>query len=209
MHKNSNINNSEEKLNPVPHKYQVSRLTKILFISFFIIGVGAYFYLIIDRRISQRKFMFENQMGAIRLAPTLAPSISMKDPASGLDSNLKDHVALGQWVLLNMWATWCPPCQEEMPSLKLLHQQLGQKIKIIALSVDEDKEALYEYIKKHELDFAVFQDHKQVSPGLLGINKYPETFLISPQGVLTVQLSGPRNWASAAMTKYLTSIINP
>jgi len=200
------INNiNEEKLNPAPYKYQVSYITKLIFIACFIGGVGAYFYLIIDRRISQRKFMFENQMAAIRLAPVVVPSITVTDLASGLDSNLKDHVA--QWTLLNIWATWCPPCQEEMPSLELLHQHLGQKIKIIALSVDEDKQALHKFIKNHQLSFTLFHDQNLASAGLFNINKYPETFLISPDGVLTVQLSGPRNWASAAMTNYLLSVI--
>ena len=109
--------------------------------------------------------------------------------------------------MLNIWATWCVSCQEEMPSLKLLHEQLGSKIQIIALSVDDNKDEFITYIKNNNINFKVFHDTKQTSAGLLGISKYPETFLISPAGVLTVQLSGPRNWASPAMIKYLTNII--
>jgi thiol-disulfide isomerase/thioredoxin len=201
---NTSIN--EEALNPAPHKYQVSQFTKIIFLAFFIIGLGSYFYLIIDRRISQRRFMFENQMGATRIAPMLTPSINITDAISGLDSNLRDH--RGSWVLLNIWATWCSTCQEEMPSIELLHQELGEKIKIIALSIDDNREELDKYIKNHDLNFKIFHDKEQQIPRLFGINKYPETFLISPDGMLTFQFSGPRNWASATMTKYLSSIIN-
>ena len=82
-------NNNDEKLNPPPHKYQVSRLTKTLFICFFIIGIGAYFYMIIDRRIAQRQFMLENHMGAVRLAPVVVPSITIHDLDSNLDSNFE------------------------------------------------------------------------------------------------------------------------
>lgn len=195
----------EHELNPAPHKYKVSSVTKVIFLLMFIMGVGAYFYSVISRRVAQSKFMLENQMAAVRLAPTRVPELMLSDPLNEEVTSLSKH--LGQWTLLNIWATWCPPCQEEMPSLELLHKKMGHQIKIIALSVDDNIEALKEFMRSHKPSFDIFHDREQISPRLLGISKYPETFLISPEGVLTRQLSGPRDWASAAALNYLVSII--
>ena len=201
-----NNSHNEDKLNPPPYRYKVSNLTKIIFIIIFLLGVIGYFYMIIDRRISQRKFMLENQIAAIRLAPIPVPELIFAEPMSGNLININNYA--GQWILLNIWATWCPTCQEEMPSLELLHKQLDNKIKIIAISVDESKEALVSFVNTHKPKFTILHDNQQISPKIFNISKYPETFLISPAGILSAQLSGPRDWSSPAMIKYLLDLIS-
>lgn len=195
----------ENTLNPVPYKYKVSNLVKIIFVLFFMIGIFLYFYMIIDRRISQRRFMLENQMAAVRLAPMAVPSFIMSDPVTNNKINLSDFQ--GQWILLNMWATWCPPCQEEMPSLELLHNKLGDRVKIIALSVDDNAQAIKDFIKIHKPSFIIMHDFEHKSANVFGVSKYPETFLISPAGILIAQLSGPRDWASDSMLTWVLSML--
>jgi thiol-disulfide isomerase/thioredoxin len=201
MHKNT----SENTLNPPPYKYKVSFLTKIIFLILFILSIIFYFYINIDRRVSQRKFILENQIAARRLSPVLMPHLIINDRKTRTDSDLYDY--RGQWLLLNIWATWCPSCQEEMPSLELLHQKIGDRIKIIALSIDDNIEALDEFIKINNPSFKVFHDSEHKSSSLLGISKYPETFMISPDGLLKLQLSGARDWASPLIINYILNTI--
>jgi thiol-disulfide isomerase/thioredoxin len=197
---------NESECNPAPIKYFVSRKTKIIFAFGCLIGLLVYFYLIIDRRNSQKNFILENHVAAIRITPATLPDFKIFDVKNNNFVSLKNNN--NQWTLLNIWATWCASCQQEMPSLELLHQQLGTKIKIIALSVDDTSDVVAEYIKTHGPSFTIYHDKDQKSASLLGIRKYPETFLINPDGVITTQLSGPRDWAAPSMIKYLMSATN-
>ncbi|USN51944.1 MAG: TlpA family protein disulfide reductase [Myxococcales bacterium] len=113
----------------------------------------------------------------------------------------------GKWVLLNLWATWCPPCQAEMPSLEILEKNFGDKLTIIALSADDSIEPVLSYIQTHKPSFKVYFDQKKQMTKLLGIDKYPETFLISPEGRFVSQMSGPRDWSSKAAFSYFEHII--
>ncbi len=65
----------------------------------------------------------------------------------------------GQTVVLNFWATWCPPCVEEMPSLVQLDQRMGNKgIKIVGVSVDVDSDAYHKFLKDYKVDFLTVRD---------------------------------------------------
>ncbi|MDO8426040.1 MAG: redoxin domain-containing protein, partial [Deltaproteobacteria bacterium] len=79
---------------------------------------------------------------------------------TGKPVSLKDY--RGKVVFLNFWATWCKPCEEEMPSMEALYQGLkGQPFEIIAVSVDKDgPEAVANYVKKYGLSFTVLHDRR-------------------------------------------------
>lgn len=198
-------NNEEHILNPPPKKYRVVPVVKLVFLLVFLAGLTFYFYMIVDRRLSQSQYLLENQMAAVKLVPSAVPLISMLDPLTNKENNFSHY--RGQWVLLNLWATWCPPCQAEMPSLELLEKSLGYKLTIIALSVDDKIDPVMDYIATNKPSFKVFFDAEKVVPKLFGLDKYPETFLISPDGQFFAQFSGPRDWSSAAALSYFEKII--
>lgn len=204
-HHNEQIIDDEQTLNPPPSTYKVSFFTKCVFLVLFGLGISAYAYMIIERRLSQNRFLMNNQMAAVKLTPTALPSVNVYDLSAGADINLSSEVA--SWTLLNLWATWCPPCKEEMPSLELLQQKLKGKLKIIALSVDDNIDSVKEFVAINKPSFKVFWDKSQISPAIFGVEKYPETFLISPDGLLTTQFSGPRDWGSSRALDYFLNII--
>lgn len=172
------MNVEEHILNPPPKKYRVVPAVKLIFALFFLLGLSFYFYMIVERRLSQSQYLLENQMAAVKLVPSSVPPVLMSDPISKKEINISEF--RGQWLLLNLWATWCPPCQAEMPSLEALEKNLGHKLKIIALSLDDKTEPVIDFITTNKPSFSVFLDSEKVVPKLFGVDKYPETFLISP-----------------------------
>lgn len=193
---------TEEELNPAPKNFRPSFNTKVAFLCLAVLGIFAYGYMIVDRRLHQAEFLENNQMAAIKLVKTPVPNTEALDPKTDRVLHLYDLLG-HKWTLLNIWATWCPPCQEEMPSIELLHQQLKDELNIVALSVDEDVEAVKQFIKTNNPSFLVLWNQGKDIASRLGLSKYPETFLISPDGLLTIQFSGPRDWASKMAVNYL------
>lgn len=99
-------------------------------------------------------------------------------------------------LVINFWATWCPPCREEMPSLQALSTELDpERFAVIGISVDEDLNLLKEFLLEYAIDFAVLQDSAgQALAAPLKIISYPETLIVSPQGEVLHRVSGTREW---------------
>jgi len=109
----------------------------------------------------------------------------------------------GKPVVLNFWATWCPPCVEEIPSLVALQKQLGDKVVILAVSTDEDEDAYKKFTKLHMPGVLTVRDSKHVSNSLYGTFAFPETFAIDRQGVLRRKFIGAVKWTSPEIVDYL------
>jgi len=102
----------------------------------------------------------------------------------------------GKVVLLNFWATWCKPCEEEMPSMERLHQQYKDK-GLVVLAISEDvggASVVTPYLKKHKLTFPVGLDPKSSVAGLYGVWAVPSTFIIDKRGNRTLFANGSREW---------------
>lgn len=121
-----------------------------------------------------------------------APSFSLASRTGVV--TLKDYS--GQVVLVNFWATWCPPCASEMPSLERLNQRMsGKKFKILAVSLDEEGwPAIDRFIKKIPLRMTVLMDARGDVASEYGTSFLPESYLIDRQGVIVQKYSGPRDW---------------
>ena len=91
----------------------------------------------------------------------VAPDFVASDVMTGEIRTLSDYS--GQVVLLNIWATWCVPCEVEMPSMERLHRQLGPEgLRVVAVSVDETgSEHVSDWVRKHGLTFDVLQDRSR------------------------------------------------
>jgi len=111
-------------------------------------------------------------------------------------------------LLINFWATWCAPCRSEMPELQQLSNSLDKdRFIVIGVSVDEDKNLMKEFLLQKNIKFTNVQDiNQQLSQKLLSINSFPETFIISPQGIIIRRITGVRDWNSKSINLLLESI---
>ncbi len=111
----------------------------------------------------------------------------------------------GKPVLLNFWATWCPPCVEEMPSLVLLQKQMGDKVTILAVSEDADDGAYKQFVHDHGVDLLTIRDTQQKNE-LYGTFKFPETFVIDRNGKIVRKFIGATDWTSPDIVDYLNKL---
>jgi peroxiredoxin len=155
----------------------------------------------------QTKDSFYNQSSGPRLAKGLpAPNFSLPD-LDGQMVGLADYK--GKVVLLNIWATWCPPCVEEMPSMEKLYQELkGEGFEILAVSIDESgAQDVLPFMKKHKLSFPALIDLKGTIKGLYQATGVPESFIIDKDGILIEKVIGPRNWAMPEAIRFFRNLI--
>lgn len=137
------------------------------------------------------------------------------DPApnftfSGLDGkivSLADY--RGQVVLVNIWATWCPPCVDEMPSMEKLYQELkDENFEILAVSIDAlGTKAVAPFMKKYNLTFPALMDPDGAIKTLYQTTGVPESFIINQQGILVEKIIGPRNWATPAVVDFFRNLL--
>ncbi len=126
--------------------------------------------------------------------PKALPDISFMD-ADGQQTSLAAF--RGKLLLLNIWATWCPPCIEELPSMIQLANRLNdQSFAFVALSADRDPfERVPEFLQRHELtDLPVYYDSNLSVSRALGINHMPTTLIINPSGEEAARLEGTFDW---------------
>lgn len=120
----------------------------------------------------------------------------------GLDGTLHDSARYaGQPLLVNFWATWCPPCRAEMADLETLHARLAPRgLKLLAVSVDADTNLVREYVRQEKLSFTVLLDVGQHWAGTaLRVPGFPTTYLVGRDGTIREALMAPRAWAEEAM----------
>ena len=135
-----------------------------------------------------------------------APNFSLPD-LDGQMVSLADY--RGKVVLLNIWATWCPPCLEEMPSMEKLYQELkGEGFEILAVSIDESgAQDVLPFMQKHKLSFPALTDSKGAIKNLYQTTGVPESFIIDKDGILVEKVIGPRNWAIPEAIRYFRNLI--
>ena len=103
----------------------------------------------------------------------------------------------GEVVLLNFWATWCEPCEREMPAMERLHERLSPAgLHLIAVSVDESAEPIDEFRARFGLTFPILWDREKRVSDAYQTYRYPETLLIGRDGIVIERYIGPREWDS-------------
>ena len=122
------------------------------------------------------------------------PAFSFKLPARG--GGQVDLSALrGKTVLVNFWATWCPPCREEMPSLSRLAQSFDpQSFEVVTVSVDDGWEPVEKFLAAPKTPYRVALDEGAKVSRTYGTTKFPESYLVDREGKLRLKFVGPRNW---------------
>ncbi len=175
-------------------------LQSIMLIFLIIIGVG----IIILLQTKDASFNLSEKSRLVKGVP--APNFTLP----GLDGktvSLADY--RGKVVLLNIWATWCPPCVDEMPSMEKLHQELKDEgFEILAVSIDvSEAKAVFPFMKKHNLSFPALTDSKGAIKSLYQTTGVPESFIIDKDGIIVEKVIGPRDWATADAIRYFRNLI--
>jgi len=112
----------------------------------------------------------------------------------------------GEVVLLNFWATWCPPCRAEMPSLQKLYDSYGDKI-VMLLVTGENLSVVNQFISDYNYNLPIFMQRSPSTPSFQ-VGSIPTTYLIAKDGRIVSSKTGAANWNSEAFKKDLDNLLN-
>ncbi len=130
-----------------------------------------------------------------------APQFVLNDGSKTVDlSKLRGRV-----VVLNLWATWCAPCVEELPSLLALQKEMPQ-LAIVAVSRDEDAAAYQHFLAQHHVDLLALRDPSMKVDNLYGTVQIPETYIIDRKGILRRKFVSAQDWTSPEIVAYLSKL---
>ncbi len=143
--------------------------------------------------------------------PVIAGTNSINFVTKDLDGEMRrlDEFK-GKVVFLNFWATWCKPCEEEMPSMQRVYDILKERnFEMIALSVDtEGPEVVRKFVERYGLTFPIFLDPKGKIKDGYKTTGVPETFIIDQNGVIAEKIWGPRNWDDKKNMKMVLDLLD-
>ena len=125
----------------------------------------------------------------------------------GRTVRLKDY--RGKVVFLNIWATWCPTCRDEMPSMEKLYQELkGEPFEILAVSIDKGgARAVTPFMKAFNLSFPVLLDPEGTIVSPYGVTGVPESFIINKEGIIERIVIGPIDWYEPSIVRFFRILI--
>ena len=127
-----------------------------------------------------------------------APQFVMSDGTRTVDlSKFRGRV-----VLLNLWATYCAPCIEELPSLLALQKKMPD-IAVVAVSMDQDPDVYRKFLVDHHVDVLTVRDGEMKVNALYGTVQIPETYVIDRQGVLRRKFVGAQDWTKPEIMDFL------
>jgi len=102
----------------------------------------------------------------------------------------------GNVVLVNFWATWCKPCEDEMPSMERLYRSLeGDSFELVAVSVDDDPGLVESFRQRLDISFPIALDPDQEVSRLYQTTGFPESLLVDRSGTVVERYVGPRDWS--------------
>lgn len=157
-----------------------------------VIGGGAYIYLNMPSTTAV-------------VAGDAAPDFSLEDTEGNIVtlSELR-----GKVVMVNFWATWCPPCKEEMPSMDRLNKFMAEEdFVMLAINAEKNgKSVVPEFLEKNPYDFTVLYDDEGTVQQQYGVYKFPESFIIHKDGTIDQKVIGVLDWSSPKTVAYLKSL---
>jgi len=159
--------------------------------------VGGYLYV---------NFAFNGFENAVSLDPPEMPSEQSVNldwqvkTLDGFEVNLKEHVG-DKTVFLNFWATWCPPCVAEMPSIDTLYELFGDTMMFVCIS-QENAETLKKFLQAKQYSFPVFYTETP-PPQELNAAALPTTFIVSSDGQILLKHVGGADWAHESVVAFL------
>jgi len=145
-------------------------------------------------------------MGKVDEKVESAGDFTLKD-LKGKDVTLSHKK--GKIVLLNFWATWCPPCREEMPSMEKLHNKYkGKDFEIIAVAMDpKGEKTVKPYIEEQGFTFTVLIDEKGTVSDMYRAYAVPMTFILGRDGAVLDKVIGAADWFSEESQAYMEELM--
>jgi thiol-disulfide isomerase/thioredoxin len=133
---------------------------------------------------------------------SVAPDVSLKT-LDGKTVSLSQY--RGRVVMLNFWATWCPPCRAEMPSMERLNKAMnGLDFVMLAVNVEEDgAQVVTTFLQSNPHSFPVLLDSNAMAQNAYEVFRFPETFIINKDGVILNHILGAREWDETTTIDYL------
>ena len=125
-----------------------------------------------------------------------------------------EQVSLSQYrgkvVVVNFWATWCPPCREEMPSMERLYRNYKDKgLVMLAINVDENgKQAVAQFLKRTPHSFPILLDSDNAAQQAYGVFRFPESFIIDRNGIVVKRIIGGRDWLSGSTFELIKFLLD-
>ncbi len=125
----------------------------------------------------------------------------------GKNVSLSDY--RGKVVFINIWATWCPSCVEEMPSMQKLYQKLeGENFEILAVSIDsKGAKVVAPFMKKYKLTFPALIDSMGTVKRIYKTTGVPESYIIDKDGILAKKVIGPIDWSQPDILRLFSDLI--
>ncbi len=121
-----------------------------------------------------------------------APEFDLRD-MDGTLHRMSDY--RGRVVIVNFWATWCPPCREEMPSMQRAYEQLRQEgIQMLAINIGEDEDTIFAFTADYPVEFPLLLDLDSATIQSWPVKGLPTTFVVDAQGRLAYRAIGGREW---------------
>jgi peroxiredoxin len=145
------------------------------------------------------------RQGEPSIAGRMAPDFALE--LDGKAMRLSD--LRGKVVVLDFWASWCPPCVEETPALIALHRDISQRGgMVLGVSLDDDPNAYENFLKEHGVNFPTYLDTSKAIPASYGTSMYPEAYIIGRDGRIVRKVVGPQNWTGAEMTAIFAGLLD-
>jgi thiol-disulfide isomerase/thioredoxin len=136
-----------------------------------------------------------------------APDFDLQDP-EGNPQRLADYK--GKPVILNFWATWCPPCREEMPSMQRAHEAVAPEgIALVAINVGEDADTIEQFLASYPVDFPLPMDLDSKVVQSYPVKGLPTTFVLDPEGRLVYIATGGREWDDPGLLDQVRALRKP
>jgi peroxiredoxin len=133
-----------------------------------------------------------------------APDFALPDVDGGIH-RLSDY--RGRVVIVNFWATWCPPCREEMPAMQRAWEVLQREdIIMLAIDVGEDEDTIFAFTADYPVTFPLLLDRNSDVIQQWPVRGLPTTFVVDPQGRLAYRAIGARQWDSQAILEKIRAL---
>lgn len=149
--------------------------------------------------------MANETLGLQAITPAIAaPSFTLKD-LDGKTRMLSEFA--GKTVVVNFWATWCPPCREEIPSMNEAMKQLNtKKVVMLGINMAEDADTVLEFSNNTAIDFTVLLDTTGEASAEWPMKGLPTTFIVNEKGQIIYRAIGSRNWAEPDFIKFINGL---